>query len=324
MPVKRFAKTLDDRAKSAAGARVTTLGAPNVADRANPDYSITGLSGGGNSLKAKPEMGAIEMNIQKAAPHPDGVFAETVTEVRHYTSRLFRFRTTRPASLRFRSGEFVMIGLPGSSKPVYRAYSIASPSWDETLEFFSIKVAGGPLTERLQKIKPGDTILIRKKATGTLINDALLPGRRLYMLATGTGIAPFASLIRDPETYEKFGRVFLTHTCRLKAELAYGEELADALKDDPLAGEFADRFAYHASTTREPSTRMGRITTLIETGQLCRDLGTPRLDPKVDRVMICGSMAMLKDVRALVEKAGFVEGTNGEPGTFVIERAFVS
>jgi len=170
---------------------------------------------------------------------PAGIFAETVTEVWHYTDRLFRFRMTRPPSFRFRSGEFAMIGLPNAERPVFRAYSIASPAWDEGLEFYSIKVPDGPLTQHLQKIRAGDTVLMRKKATGTLVHDALLPGRRLWMFSTGTGIAPFASLIRDPETYEKFDEVILTHTCREVAELAYGRQLVTAIKDDPLVGELA-------------------------------------------------------------------------------------
>lgn len=266
------------------------------------------------------------MNVETKAAHavPEGVYAETVTEVQHYTDRLFRFRTTRPSGLRFRSGEFVMIGLPNAPKPVYRAYSIASPSWDETLEFYSIKVQGGPLTEHLQKIRVGDIVLIRKKPTGTLINDALLAGKRLYMFATGTGIAPFASLMRDPDTYEKFGRVILVHTCRLNAELEYGRQLAAGLKDDPLVGEFADRFAYVASATREPSPIAARIPELVASGTLARLIGAPPLHPRDDRVMICGSMAMLKDIRAMVEKLGFTEGTNNAPSTFVIERAFVT
>ncbi len=270
-------------------------------------------------------MGVIEMNLTKAItfPVPDGVYAVTVVSVSHYTDRLFAFRTTRPAGLRFRSGEFVMIGLPNAERPVYRAYSIASPAWDEELEFFSIKVAGGPLTEHLQKIVAGDTVLIKKKATGTLVNDALIPGKRLYMFATGTGIAPFASLVRDPETYEKFDELILTHTCRLKAELRYGEELVASLKDDPLVGEFAHRLTYYPSTTREDSPRTGRLTTLITSGKLFSDLGVPPLNPVTDRVMICGSMAMLKDVRVLAEEAGLAEGSNAAPGSFVVERAFV-
>lgn len=270
-------------------------------------------------------MGLVEMNVREkpAFPIPDGVFAETVTSVKHYTDRLFRFRTTRPASFRFRSGEFVMIGLPNAEKPVFRAYSIASPSWDDELEYFSIKVPGGPLTEHLQKIEPGDLILMRKKPTGTLVNDALLPGERLYLFATGTGIAPFASLVRDPETYEKFSRIVLVHTCRQVAELRYGQELADDLRNDPLVGEFADRFRYISSATREPYECNERITTMIETGSLFDAIGASPLDPETDRVMICGSMAMLKDVRVLCEARGLVEGSNAAPGTFVVERAFV-
>jgi ferredoxin--NADP+ reductase len=257
-------------------------------------------------------------------PIPAGVFAEKVISVRHYTDFLFSFRITRPQSFRFRSGEFVMIGLPNAAKPVFRAYSIASPAWDDELEFFSIKVEDGPLTKHLQKIRPGDTVLMRQKSTGTLVLDALTPGRRLWMIATGTGIAPFASIMRDPETYEKFEQVFLTHTCREVAELAYGEELAKNLVEDPLIGELVEgRFVHYATATREPYVRTGRITTLIETGKLFSDLGVPPFDPAVDRVMICGSMDMLRDVKALVEKAGLKEGSNAQPAEFVVERAFV-
>lgn len=257
-------------------------------------------------------------------PIPAGVFAERVISVTHYTDRLFSFRITRPQSFRFRSGEFVMIGLPNAAKPVFRAYSIASPSWDEELEFFSIKVPDGPLTQHLQKIKPGDTILLRQKSTGTLVHDALLPGRRLYMISTGTGIAPFASLVRDPETYEKFEEVILTHTCRDVAELKYGEALIAATRVDPLIGELTEgRLKHFASTTREPSPHMGRITSLIENGYLFEVLGTEPFNREVDRVMICGSMDMIRDVKALVEKAGLNEGSNSAPADFVIERAFV-
>jgi ferredoxin/flavodoxin---NADP+ reductase len=257
-------------------------------------------------------------------PVPAGVFAETVTYVNHYTDRLFAFRMTRPAAFRFRSGEFVMIGLPNAEKPVFRAYSIASPSWDEELEFFSIKVPGGPLTEHLQKIRPGDTVLMRKKPTGTLVNDALLPGERLWLFSTGTGIAPFASLIRDPETYEKFGRVILCHTCRLTSELAYGFEMVEVTREDPLVGgEAGERLTHYATTTRETSTRMGRITDLVTSGKLAGDLGLPPLDPGVDRAMICGSMDFLKDTKAVLEAAGLTEGANNRPAEFVVERAFV-
>lgn len=257
-------------------------------------------------------------------PIPANVYAEKVVSVRHYTDRLFSFRVTRPQSLRFRSGEFVMIGLPNAEKPVFRAYSVASPAWDDELEFFSIKVPDGPLTQHLQLIQPGDTILLRQKATGTLVLDALTPAKRLFMISTGTGIAPFASLVRDPDTYERFEQVILTHTCRDHAELEYGVELIDNLVKDPLIGELVDgRVTRYSSTTREITPRMGRITRLIENGRFYTDLGIEPLDPSTDRVMICGSMHMLHDVKALVESLGFTEGSLNTPGTFVVERAFV-
>lgn len=256
-------------------------------------------------------------------PPPDNAFAATVTEVEHYTETLFRFRLTRPASFRFRSGEFVMIGLPGE-KPVWRAYSIASPSWDETLEFYSIKVPDGPLTQALQKITAGDTVWFRKKPTGTLVLDALLPGKRLWMLSTGTGFAPFASLVRDPECYEKFDQVIATHTCRHQAELAYSEATIAHTKADPLVGEMAGKQLHlFTSTTRDDTPHQGRITQLIETGAIFNHLEMPPFDPEIDRVMICGSMAMLNDLKDLVEQAGFTEGSNAAPGQFVVERAFV-
>ncbi|MGE0502625.1 MAG: ferredoxin--NADP reductase [Rhizobiaceae bacterium] len=257
-------------------------------------------------------------------PIPANVYAETVTSVKHYTDKLFSFHITRPQSFRFRSGEFVMIGLPNGEKPVYRAYSIASPAWGEEIEFFSIKVPDGPLTSQLQKIVPGDTVLMRQKSTGTLVLDALTPARRLFMISTGTGIAPFASLIRDPETYDKFDQVVLTHTCRDHDELSYGVELFENLKNDPLIGELVEgRVTLYSTTTREESPRMGRITRLIEDGRFHADLGITPLDPANDRIMICGSMAMLKDLKSLVEGFGFVEGSNNEPNSFVVERAFV-
>jgi ferredoxin/flavodoxin---NADP+ reductase len=264
-------------------------------------------------------------NTASPSAVPPGLLAEQVTEVEHYTDRLFRFRVTRPQSLRFRSGEFVMIGLPGEEKPVMRAYSIASPSWDETLEFFSIKVPGGPLTTRLQQIKAGDPILLRPKPTGTLVNDALTPGKRLFCLSTGTGFAPFASLIRDPETYDKFEQVIVTHTCRTTAELQYGFDTVKATLDDPLVGEFAaGRLKHFASTTREESTHMGRITNLIATGEFFETLKIAPFDPAQDRIMLCGSTAMIKDIRTFIEPQGFTEGSNNKPGSFVVERAFVA
>ena len=252
------------------------------------------------------------------------VSEETVQSVKHYTDRLFAFRVTRPQSFRFRSGEFVMLGLKVDGKPLLRAYSVASPSWDEELEFFSIKVPNGPLTSRLQHIQPGDQILLGTKAVGTLVLDALSPGKRLYLLSTGTGIAPFASIIRDPDTYERYEQVILTHTCREVAELAYGQELVAAVREDPLVGEFVgDKLVYYPSVTREPFERQGRITQLIDDGVLYQELGVPPLNPETDRVMICGSMEMLEDCKARCETAGLTEGSNARPAEFVIEKAFV-
>ncbi|MBP1805937.1 ferredoxin--NADP reductase [Rubellimicrobium aerolatum] len=263
--------------------------------------------------------------VEKAASPVTLPDAQTVTSVRHFTDRLFAFRVTRPRSLRFRSGEFVMIGLLGENgKPLLRAYSIASPAWDEELEFYSIKVPNGPLTSRLQHIQPGDEIILRPKPVGTLVHDALLPGKRLWMFATGTGFAPFASLLREPETWEKYDEVIVTHTCREVAELTYGREIVESLKDDELIGEMVgDKLKYYPTTTREESPKMGRITTLIESGEAFRDLGIPPLDPAVDRAMVCGSLAFNLDIKALLEKAGLREGANSDPAEFVVEKAFV-
>jgi|TARA_B110000977_G_C11090828_1_gene496835 ferredoxin--NADP+ reductase len=250
---------------------------------------------------------------------------QTVLSVKHWDDRLFSFRVTRPSSFRFRSGEFVMIGLPSENgKPILRAYSIASPFWDEELEFYSIKVQDGPLTSKLQKIQPGDQVIVKTKPTGTLVIDALLPGKRLWMLSTGTGVAPFASLMREPESYEKFDKVILTQTCRLNSELEYGADLEKKLMEDPLVGEEAQqKFLRYATTTREASNKMGRITDLMKSGQLFQDLGLPGLDPAVDRVMICGSMGLNMDIKEILEARGFSEGANSKPGEYVVERAFV-
>ncbi|WP_276118458.1 ferredoxin--NADP reductase [Pararhizobium qamdonense] len=259
-----------------------------------------------------------------AATVPAGVFAETVTKVMHYTDRLFSFRMTRPTEFRFRSGEFAMIGLMVKGKPVYRAYSIASPAWDEELEFFSIKVPDGPLTSHLQSIKPGDQVLMRKKPTGTLVLDALTPGKRLYMFSTGTGIAPFASLIRDPETFEKFEEVILTHTTRDVAELKYGFDLLEEIRNHEFLAELVgDKLRHYATVTREDYPFKGRITNLMRDGKMFSDLGLPAFDPLVDRGMICGSTEMLKETKEILEAAGLNEGSNNKPGEFVIERAFV-
>lgn len=255
--------------------------------------------------------------------------AQTVTAVRHWSDGLFSFRVTRPASLRFRSGEFVMIGLLGDNgKPILRAYSIASPNWDEELEFYSIKVPDGPLTSRLQHIKPGDQIILRPKPVGTLVLDALLPGKRLWFLATGTGIAPFASLMRDPETFERYEQVIMMHTCRTRAELDYGRELVENLRHDELLTElygdsFADRLLYYPTTTREDSPLMGRITDNLTSGKVLADLSLPALNPAEDRAMVCGSLAFNVDVKAVLEGFGLNEGANSEPREFVVEKAFV-
>jgi ferredoxin--NADP+ reductase len=264
------------------------------------------------------------MGTGEGAVLPKSVTEETVLSVRHWTDELFSLRVTRPASFRFRSGEFVMLGLMGEGKPLLRAYSIASPSWDDGLDFFSIKVPDGPLTSRLQHVKVGDRLLLGKKPTGTLVLDALKPGKRLYMLSTGTGIAPFASLIREPEAYEKFDQIILTHTCRNVADLGYGRQLVDSVERDPLVGELVGgKLTFYATTTREVFPNQGRITDLIENGRMFADLGIAPLNPAEDRVMICGSMAMLRDAKKIVESLGFVEGSNANPGDFVVEKAFV-
>lgn len=251
--------------------------------------------------------------------------AQTVTQVQHWTDRLFSFRVTRPQSLRFRSGEFVMIGLLDErGRPLLRAYSIASPNWADELEFYSIKVPDGPLTSKLQHIQPGDEIILRPKPVGTLVLDALLPGKRLWFLATGTGIAPFASLMRDPETYEKYDQVIMMHTCRTMAELEYGRELVKSLKDDPLIGEFvAGKLLYYPTTTREESPRMGRITDNLTSGKVFEDLGLAPMDPATDRAMVCGSLAFNMDVKEVLEGYGLCEGANSDPREYVVEKAFV-
>ncbi len=258
-----------------------------------------------------------------AKPHlPD---AQTVTQVTHWTDRLFSFRVTRPQSLRFRSGEFVMIGLMGENgKPLLRAYSIASPAWDEELEFYSIKVPDGPLTSKLQHIKVGDEIILRPKPVGTLVHDALLPGKRLWFLATGTGLAPFASLMREPETYEKYDQVIMMHTCREVAELEYGRQLVESLKDDPLIGEMVgDKLRYYPTTTREDFPRMGRVTDNLTSGKVFADLGLPAMNRDEDRAMVCGSLAFNVDVKKILEDFGLTEGANSDPQQFVVEKAFV-
>lgn len=271
----------------------------------------------------------LDLPVADAAPKKTLPDAQTVTSVKHWSDTLFSFRVTRPASLRFRSGEFVMIGLPGDNgKPILRAYSIASPNWDDELEFYSIKVPDGPLTSRLQHIKEGDEIILRPKPVGTLVLDALLPGKRMWFLATGTGFAPFASLMRDPETYERYEQIIMMHTCRTAEELTYGAELVQSLRHDPLLGElygedFAKRLMYYPTTTRQDSPFMGRITDNLSTGKVLQDLGLPPISPETDRAMICGSLAFNVDVKKVLEDFGMREGANSDPKEFVVEKAFV-
>ncbi|MEP3392877.1 MAG: ferredoxin--NADP reductase [Litoreibacter sp.] len=269
----------------------------------------------------------------KAVPTlPD---AQTVTEVKHWTDRLFSFRVTRPASLRFRSGEFVMIGLmgdphpeTGKQKPLLRAYSIASPSWDEELEFYSIKVQDGPLTSKLQHIKVGDEVILRPKPVGTLVHDALLPGKRLWFFATGTGFAPFASLLRDPQTFEDYDEIIITHTCREVAELEYGRKLIEDIRTDEmlvelLGEENLKKLVYYPTTTREESPKMGRVTDKLRSGDIFEDLGIPPMSAETDRAMVCGSMGLNTDLKEIFEGFGLEEGANSDPKHYVVEKAFV-
>ena len=246
-----------------------------------------------------------------------------VLSVHHWTDRLFTFTTTRDTSLRFSNGHFTMIGLRVNDKPLLRAYSIVSPNYEEYLEFLSIKVPDGPLTSRLQHIQVGDTIIVGKKPTGTLLIDYLLPGKRLYLLSTGTGLAPFMSIIRDPATYEAFEQVILVHGVRQADELAYHDLVVDHLPKHEFLGEMiAKQLLYYPTVTRESYRNMGRVTELMANGKMFTDLKLPPLNPAEDRVMLCGSPAMLKDLKHLLDTSGFNEGSTSKPGDFVIERAF--
>ena len=249
---------------------------------------------------------------------------ERVLSVHHWTDNLFTFTTTRDPALRFKNGQFVMIGLPVDGKPLLRAYSIASANYEETLEFFSIKVPNGPLTSRLQHLKVGDEVIVGRKPTGTLLVDYLVPGRRLYLLSTGTGLAPFMSLIKDPETYENYEKVILVHGVRTVAELAYQDFITRELPENEYFGELVrEKLVYYPTVTREPYRNQGRITDLITSGKLFEELGLPPLDKEDDRVMLCGSPQLLDDMRVILKERGFEEGSTTEPGDFVIEKAFV-
>lgn len=270
-----------------------------------------------------------------AKPTPVLPDAQTVLSVKHWTDRLFSFRVTRPQSLRFRSGEFVMIGLmgdpdpkTGKQKPLLRAYSIASPSWDDELEFYSIKVQDGPLTSKLQHIEPGDQLILRPKPVGTLVHDALLPGKRLWLFATGTGFAPFSSLLRDPQTFDDYDQIIMTHTCRDVAELDYSKEIIEHIRTDEMMGELLgqenlDKLVYYPTTTREESPKMGRITTLLQNGTVFADLGIDGISAETDRAMVCGSIGLNNDIKEILEGFGLEEGANSDPKHYVVEKAFV-
>jgi ferredoxin--NADP+ reductase len=249
---------------------------------------------------------------------------EHVLNVRHWTDSLFSFTLTRDPAFRFRSGQFTMVGLQVSGKPLLRAYSMASAAWEETLEFLSIKVPDGPLTSRLCLVQEGAEVLVGRKPVGTLLTDHLLPGRNLYLLGTGTGLAPFMSLIRDPDVYERFQRVVLVHGCRFVAELAYGQFIEQSLPADEFLGPLvAKQLIYYPTVTREPFRNQGRISNLVESGKLASDTGLPPLDPAVDRVMLCGGPGLLAEMTLHLDRNGFQEGSNAVMGTYVIEKAFV-
>ena len=249
---------------------------------------------------------------------------ESVLSVHHWTDELFSFRTTRDKGFRFASGQFVMMGLKIDGKPLLRAYSIASPHYADELEFFSIKVPDGALTSRLKDLAPGDQVLVGAKPVGTLLLDSLIPGRNLYLIGTGTGLAPFLSLVRDPDIYERFEKVVLVHGCRHVRDLAYRSRLADELPaDEVLGGLVREKLIYYPTVTREPFRYRGRISHLIENGTLARDVGLPPIGKESDRFMLCGSVQMLADLRTILQGAGLTEGSTTVPGEFVVEKAFV-
>jgi ferredoxin--NADP+ reductase len=251
-------------------------------------------------------------------------YSETVLSVRHWTKTLFSFTSTRNDAFRFENGQFAMMGLELDGKPLVRAYSMVSPNYLEFLEWFSIKVPDGPLTSRLQHVTPGENILVGKKPVGTLLIDNLKPGRRLYLISTGTGLAPFMSIIRDPATYERFDTIVLVHGCRVTAELAYGERITREIPEDEFVGELArEKLIYYPTVTREPFEHRGRVTDLITSGTLFKDVGLPPFDQLFDRVMLCGNPDLIRDMRVILETDGFNEGSNNNPAEFLIEKAFV-
>ncbi len=249
---------------------------------------------------------------------------ETVLSVKHWNDTLFSFTTTRSRGLRFKNGHFVMVGLEVEGKPLLRAYSVASPNYEEHLEFYSIKVQNGPLTSRLQHLKVGDQILVGNKPVGTLVVSNVKPGKRLYLFSTGTGLAPFLSIIRDPDTYERFEHVVVTHGVRHINDLAYSDYIKNELPQHEFIGEqVKNQLIYYPTVTREPFENQGRLTDLLESGKLCADIGLPPLDPEHDRALVCGGPRMLEDIVQLLESRGFKEGSSHEPAHYTIERAFV-
>ena len=252
-------------------------------------------------------------------------YQEKVLSVHHWSDKLFTFRTTRDPGLRFRNGEFVMLGLAQGERPLMRAYSMTSANYEEYLEFYSIKVPDGALTSKLALIKPGDPILISRKPSGSLLWDRLRPGaERLYLLATGTGLAPFLSIIKDPEVYDNFERVILVHGCRYINELSYQTLITEELRQNEYFGDSVrDQLLYYPAVTREPYRNYGRITRLLETGKIMRDLNLPPLSPDTDRCMLCGSPAMLESLGALLQQFGLTETRKSDLGEYLVERAFV-
>ena len=252
------------------------------------------------------------------------IHKETVIDVHHWSDTLFTIKSTRNRSLRFRNGEFAMMGIEVEGKPLMRAYSMASANYEDHLEFYSIKVQQGALTSRLQHIIAGDEILVSKKPTGTLLWDRLKPGRHLYLLSTGTGLAPFLSIIKDPEVYENFEKVILVHGCRYINELTYQRLITHELKHNEYFGDSVkEKLIYYPAVTREPYKNYGRITNLLQTGKLIDDIGTPALDPEDDRFMLCGSPSMLQSLTEILDDRGFSETRKSDLGEYVIERAFV-
>ena len=276
----------------------------------------------------------VSLNVERAAMVPNQPDMQTITEVRHWTDKLFSFRTTRSPGFRFRAGEFVMLGLmqvnakTGKPTPLLRAYSIASPTWDDELEFYSIKVQDGPLTSKLQHIQLGDSVILRPKPVGTLVHDALLPGKRMWFFATGTGFAPFASLLREPQTYNDYDEIVITHTCREVRELQYGKAVIESVRTNELLEEvigenFHQKLRYYPTTTREPSEKNGRITDLIQKGKVFADLDVDPINPETDRAMVCGNLAFNLELKSMLEGFGLREGANSNPREYVVEKAFI-